>query len=248
MLNPTLAQANSASSILPEIEPGSVLDMLLNGGPMMIPIALSSVLALGYFVERSVRLTEGNLGSKRLGRKVLDSVRSGGPSEGLALCERESRPLSRVLGSGLRRLDVPDLERTKAVEDAGSREVKRLSGNLRPLVVIGMLAPLLGLLGTVWGMIEAFSQIATADGLGKPELLAGGISQALITTAAGLCVAIPTQAAYYWLRGRIDRFVHRTEDFYLELTDLLREAPGSSGGGLPAGAAVRAGVDEEVGA
>ena len=109
------------------------------------------------------------------------------------------------------------LEREKAVEDAGAREVKRLHANLRPLVLVGLIAPLLGLLGTVWGMIEAFSNIALQDGLGKPELLASGISQALITTAAGLTVAIPTQAAYFWLKGRIDRFVRRTEDLYLDI-------------------------------
>ena len=91
-----------------------------------------------------------------------------------------------------------------------------------------MLAPLLGLLGTVCGMIEAFSQIATADGLGKPEQLAGGISQALITTAAGLCVAIPTQAAYFWLKGRIDRFVRRSEDLYLDLADSLQSKAGAA--------------------
>ena len=70
-------------------------------------------------------------------------------------------------------------------------------------------------------MTPAFSAIGTGDGLGSPETLAAGISQALVTTAAGLAVAIPTQAAYYWFRGRIDRFVHRTEDLYVELNDLI---------------------------
>ena len=107
------------------------------------------------------------------------------------------------------------------MEDAGAREVRRLSSPLRPLVVVGMLAPLLGLLGTVWGMIEAFSSIALDGGLGKPELLASGISQALVTTAAGLAVAIPTQAAAFWFKSRIDRFVQRTEDLYGEMNEAL---------------------------
>ena len=113
---------------------------------------------------------------------------------------------------------VPDLE--KAVEDAGSREARRLTAKLKPLVVVAGIAPLLGLFGTVWGMIEAFSSIALQDGLGKPELLASGIAQALITTAAGLAIAIPTQAAYFYLRSRVDRFVRSTEDVYLELAEL----------------------------
>jgi biopolymer transport protein ExbB len=213
----------------------SVLDMLMNGGPMMIPLALCSVLALGFVVERCLRLRESELGTMRAGRSVLDSLQSQGPRAALKVCDEQRTPLGRVLGAGLKRATWTEAAPTdalseieKAVEDAGSREVKRLSANLKPLVVIGMLAPLLGLLGTVWGMIEAFSQIATADGLGKPEQLAGGISQALITTAAGLCVAIPTQAAYFWLKGRIDRFVRRSEDLYLDLADSLQSKAGAA--------------------
>jgi len=203
------------------VELESVFDMVLNGGPLMIPIALCSVIALAFVVERSIHLRDGELGSRRYGRGILDALSSGGPKAALDFSKRGSKPLGRVLAAGIERFQSPAFELEKAVEDAGAREVKRLNANLKPLVVVGMIAPLLGLLGTVWGMIEAFSSIALNSGLGKPELLAGGISQALITTAAGLTVAIPTQAAYFWFRGRIDRFVRRSEDHYLELRDGL---------------------------
>jgi biopolymer transport protein ExbB len=192
----------------------SVQDMILNGGPFMIPIALCSVVALAYVVERVIGLAERRLGPRRFESDLVSALDSGGAEGALRVCESGDTPLARILGAGLRRTALPTLEREKAVEDAGQREFKRLSAGLRPLVVVGMIAPLLGLLGTVWGMIGAFSSIALQDGLGRPELLAAGISQALITTAAGLCVAIPTQAAYYWLRSRIDRFARRTEDAY----------------------------------
>jgi biopolymer transport protein ExbB len=113
------------------------------------------------------------------------------------------------------------LEREKAVEDAGARELARLNSHLRPLAIVAVLAPLLGFLGTVFGMIQAFITIALREGLGRPELLAAGISQALVTTAAGLCVAIPAQAAYFWFRGRVERFGRRVEDLYLELDEAL---------------------------
>jgi biopolymer transport protein ExbB len=203
------------------VELESVFDMVLNGGPLMFPIALCSVIALAFVVERSIHLRDGELGSRRYGKGVLDALSNGGPKAALDFCKRGSKPLGRVLAAGIERFQSPVIELEKAVEDAGAREVKRLNANLKPLVVVGMIAPLLGLLGTVWGMIEAFSSIALNSGLGKPELLAGGISQALITTAAGLTVAIPTQAAYFWFRGRIDRFVRRSEDHYLELRDDL---------------------------
>jgi biopolymer transport protein ExbB len=206
-----------SSTGAPPAELGSVFDMVLDGGPLMIPIALCSVVSVAYIVERSIRLREGELGSRHYGRRILDVLTADGPGKAQELCERDSKPLGRVLGAALGRSDSPVLELEKAVEDAGAREVKRLNANLKPLVVVGLIAPLLGLLGTVWGMIEAFSSIAVQDGLGKPELLASGISQALITTAAGLTVAIPTQAAYFWLRGRIDRFVNRAEDLYGDL-------------------------------
>ncbi|MCZ6596565.1 MAG: MotA/TolQ/ExbB proton channel family protein, partial [Planctomycetota bacterium] len=199
----------------------SVYDMLVNGGPLMVPIALCSIVAVAYTVERSMRLRNPLLGSEKLGREILAAVESSGPSKGLELCKERDNPLTRILGAGLSRFGAPFLEVEKAVEDAGEREVRRLSARLRPLVVVGMIAPLLGLLGTVWGMIEAFSSIALKGGLGKPELLASGISQALITTAAGLAIAIPAQAVYFYFRGRIDRFVNRTEDLYLELDQQL---------------------------
>lgn len=195
----------------------SVLDMILAGGPLMVPIALCSVVSLAFVVERSVRLRAGELGTARLGREVVERLASAGPEEALELCESREKPLTRILGAGLRRWSMPLLEMEKAVEDAGARELKRLSAPLRPLVVVGMIAPLLGLLGTVFGMIEAFRSIALEQGIGRPEVLASGIAQALITTAAGLSVAIPTQAAYYWLRARIERFANRVEDAYVDL-------------------------------
>jgi biopolymer transport protein ExbB len=205
----------------------SLFDMVASGGPVMIPIGLCSIVALTYAVERSLRLRTGNLGSAAFGRSLTSTVMESGPKKGLELCASRPNSLSRVFTAGLMRWNSPVLEREKALEDAGAREVKALSANLRPLVVVGMIAPLLGLLGTVWGMIEAFSNIALKEGLGKPELLASGISQALITTATGLAIAIPAQAAYFYFKAKIDRFVRRVENSYAEMAD--GELAGRSG-------------------
>jgi len=201
----------------------SLFDMLIDGGPLMIPIALCSVVALAYTVERMIRLSSGSLGGRGLARTLTSRVQQDGPTGGLELCTKSRKPLTRILGAGLARRDSLEVSE-RAAEDAGKRELKRLAANLRPLVVVAMIAPLLGLLGTVWGMIEAFTSIASQDGLGKPELLAGGISQALITTAAGLAVAIPTQALYYYFRARLDKFARLAEDTQLELSGLLFDA------------------------
>ena len=187
----------------------------------MVPIALCSVIALAFTVERFTRLRPATIGSKRLAADVLEITKKQGPETALKMCQESQTPLSRILAASLNPHKQPFLEMEKVVEDTGRREVKRLSAGLRPLVVVAMIAPLLGLLGTVWGMIGTFTSIAVQDGLGKPELLAGGISEALITTAAGLSVAIPTQAAYYYFKSKIDRFARLAEDAHVVLCDQL---------------------------
>lgn len=195
----------------------SLYQMLLDGGPLMIPIALCSIIALAFVVERWTNLRSSSIGSKGFASDLTAILKKEGPDTAMQLCESSKTPLSRILHASISRRDQPFLEMEKVVEDTGTREVLRLSAGLRPLVVVAMIAPLLGLLGTVWGMIGAFTNIAVQDGLGKPEMLAGGISQALITTAAGLAVAIPTQAAYYYFRSRIDRFARLAEDTHQSL-------------------------------
>jgi len=200
----------------------SLFHLIASGGPVMVPLGICSVLGLAFMAERWLRLRAGRLGGGRFAMKLVTAVQEGGAGPGLKVCEDSPTPLARIMATGLRRLQDPVLEREKAVEDAGAREVRRLSTNLRPLVVIAVIAPLLGLLGTVLGIIQAFTNVAYRSGLGRPELLAGGIAQALVTTAAGLIIAIPCQAAYYYFRGRIDRFVGRAEDLYADLADRLR--------------------------
>lgn len=206
---------------LPEVDLASLFDRLVEGGPLMIPIAACSVVALAYTVERTLRLGSRALGSRGLAREVTRLVRDEGVGAARARCGEVGRPLARILGAGLARANGGALAAEKAAEEAGRREVRRLQGGLRPLVVVAMIAPLLGLFGTVWGMIEAFADIALEEGLGRPEVLAGGISQALMTTAAGLAVAIPTQALYYYFRARIDRFARLAEDTQLAIGELL---------------------------
>ncbi len=199
----------------------SLFDMIANGGPVMWPLGLCSVLAVAFMVERGMRLRRGALGTLDDGQRVLEAYDGGGAGDALELCDSQRTPMSRILAAGFKRVDQPMLEMEKAVEDAGAREVRVLSAKLRPLVVIAAIAPLLGLLGTVWGMIQAFTQIALSDALGKPERLADGISSALITTAVGLSIAIPSQAAYYFFRSRLDRFVSAVEETYGALADRL---------------------------
>lgn len=195
----------------------SLWELTLSGGPLMIPLALCSVLALAFAIERALGTRSAALGSESFARTLVQAVQTGGPHQGLVLCDATRTPLSRVMRLALENSTVSRAEREKRVEDAATLEVRRLQARLKPLHLIYLVAPLLGLLGTVWGMILAFATIATRDGLGKPGLLAEGVYQALVTTAAGLVIAIPTVVVYSWLRARIERFARRTESVFAEL-------------------------------
>ena len=205
----------------------SLWELIASGGPLMWPLGLCSVIALAYMVERALRLRRSVLGTEQNGRRLVDTLRSGGTDAALALARSEATPQARIVAATLEHAALAPAEREKRIEDLAALEVRRLSGNLRPLMVIYVVAPLLGLLGTVWGLIEAFATVATKNALGRPDLLAAGVYQALVTTAAGLTIAIPAVIAYYHFKARIENFSRGVEHLYVEIDPLLvqREVP-----------------------
>jgi biopolymer transport protein ExbB len=200
---------------------GSLFDVIVSGGPVMIPIGICSVVALTFAVDRWLRLRPHRLGTKGFGKELVTAVREGGASSGLVLCEQRRTPLARILAVALKHADDPLAARDHLVEEAGSKEVRRLSQSLRPLAVIAMLAPLLGLFGTVCGIILGFAAVANLDAQGNPQMLARAVSHALVCTASGLVIAIAAQTLFFYFRSRVDRFVHATEDLYEEVASVL---------------------------
>jgi biopolymer transport protein ExbB len=170
------------------------------------------VVVVAWILERALRMRGAVLGTRGQAELLVAASREAGPARALDLARANPTVLSRIFRPVFERWQEsrPSLE--KAVEDTGSRELRGLVTALRPLTVIAVTAPLLGLLGTVIGIIIAFRDIALSDAIGKPEALAVGIAQALVTTASGLVVAIPAQVSYYWYRARIDRFRRLVEE------------------------------------
>lgn len=218
----------------------SVWDFLVKGGPMIIPIAACSLAALTVIVERSVVLRRVRVMPSGFVEGVRAAM-SGGISSALEYCQANTSPIAEIFRAGLRRHHDSPERREKAIEEAGAREIFTLRKHLRLLAVVAAIAPILGLLGTIFGMIKAFQTVAiSGDALGKTELLAKGIYEALITTAAGLLLAIPALIAYHWLSSRIDRMVFDmdrvTVDFFEETlfapSSVVRSSDGavSSGG------------------
>lgn len=200
----------------------SLQELLRKGGPIMWPLGLCSVVALAYTVERFINLRTGKVVPVGIVRSVEEAMESGRAADTLKLCESDPSPAARIFTAGLRHRAVSSESMEHAMEEVGRREVSRLRDNILPLNVIANIAPLLGLLGTVFGMILAFKEVAAGGGPGKPEALAQGIYQALITTAVGLSIAIPTLALYYYFNGRIVRILRRIDDVASRIVDRFR--------------------------
>jgi biopolymer transport protein ExbB len=179
----------------------TVWEFLKAGGPVMIPIGICSVLALAYALERYLRLTRRRILPSAI-YGVLAKLEAGDQAGAREQCEAIDAPAARILMAGFRREGFAPADVEKAIEDQGKKELDRLRTNIRPLTFIGNVAPLLGLFGTVVGIYDAFHTIRNV-GMGKPELFAGGIEVALITTIAGLIVAIPAIVVAAHLQRRL---------------------------------------------
>lgn len=189
----------------------------------MIPLGICSIMALAIIFERFISLRVIEAGANRFvsrTREILKGTEPRKVDKILALCEMTSSPPARVLEAGIRKKDLGRDEVREAIQDAGSLEIPHLERYLRILGTVVTITPLLGLLGTVVGMIRVFNVIAM-QGVGDPGPLAGGIQEALYTTAVGLCIAIPSLVFYNYFRHRTDRLIRKVEALASDFMDLL---------------------------
>lgn len=197
-----------------------MLDFFLKGGLMMWPILLCSIFGLAIIVERFYYLQRIRPPKISLLGRVKGLLKEEKPLEALRLCENLNNPIAHILAVGIqiRKRSLEDKERCFKL--AGSKLLRAMEKNLRGLAVIANIATLLGLLGTVTGMIQVFMKIESVGGQADVSVLAGGIWEALITTAAGLFVAIPASFFYYYFEGRVDELSSRIKETAEELLEL----------------------------
>lgn len=191
------------------------LALLIKGGPVMVPLLLCSVIALAVTLERIIFWRK--IGSKELVEQLLDFVERGNVEKALNLGKEAASPVARVLAAGLAHRN-PSL--SKAMEAAAQAEIPVLKQRLVILDTIITLAPLLGLLGTVTGMIGSFG-IMSQSGIGQPHAVTGGVAEALIATATGLLIAILTLIPYNYFSSRAERELERIEQYATRLELLL---------------------------
>jgi biopolymer transport protein ExbB len=222
-------EPSAAEEVVRAAHPETLLDFALAGGWLMVPIGLSSVLLVAFLIERLVSTRRGKVVPRALvqaARALTDEKRLD-RDRAAAACDSHPSAAARVLRTAIERLDAPAEELEQAVTIAARREVFALRRYTRVFVIIAGVAPLLGLLGTVTGMIQSFREVAI-QGLGSGQALAPGIYQALITTAAGLVVAIPAILSYHWIMSRIDDYTNAMDTLVVDVVERGRagkEAP-----------------------
>jgi biopolymer transport protein ExbB len=201
----------------------SQINIITGGGWLMIPIFACSLISVSLILERFFSLRRARAYSKDLMDNIREILKHNRVSEAINLCEETGGPLAFILKAGLIKQGRPRTEIREAVEDAGLLVIPSLERYLSVLATIANIAPLLGLLGTVVGMTEAFMVIQSAGGAVTPGDLAGGIGTALLTTVWGLIVAIPTLVAYNYFVTKVDNMVWEMEILSSELLDILSE-------------------------
>lgn len=190
------------------------LQMISSLSYFSIPFAIATLLAIWFITERIVILRRGRVIPRPFVGRFLKLLEEGELTrdEALQICEENGSPVAAVFASGVRKWGKPSVEVEQAIIDGGEREVNVLRTHLRLINGIATISPLIGLLGTVWGMLESFDKIASAGAMGNTQELAGGIALALVTTAVGLLIAIPCLTAYMYLAGRIDYLVMEMDE------------------------------------
>lgn len=200
--------------------------IFLAGGPVMWPILLCSIFALAIILEKFWHLHKIKIDTQRFLSNILDKMKRHEIKGALQICDSTKSPIAHILKAGILKYDRPRDQIKESIEDASLYEIPKLEKNLSTLATIAHISPLLGLLGTVTGMVRCFQTIqakATLLHPISPGDLAGGIWEALLTTVGGLIVAIPTFVAYNYLVSRINNFILEMEKASTELVNFLTE-------------------------
>lgn len=206
--------------------PVNVWQLFLAGGPIMWPLVLCSILAIAIIIEKSVMFWRISQDSQELLSALLEKVKRHQIKEALELCEKSKSPVSHVLKAGILKYDRSRPQIKEAIEDASLYEIPQLERNLPILATVAHIAPLLGLLGTVLGMVKCFYDVQARSQAASAITafdLSGGLWQALVTTAFGLSIAIPAFVAYNYFVSKVNSCVLEMEKSSTELVNFLTE-------------------------
>ncbi len=218
MLN--ILQDDSSAEVLNSV---SLLDLMLKGGYMMLPLLVLSIAGLYIFIERMMHINAASKTPDSFMDEIKQLVLAGDISAAKSLCMQTSTPIARMIEKGIARIGNPLKNIEVSIENVGKIEIYNLEKNLSLMATISGASPMIGFLGTVTGMIQAFISIAQEEGVVSPKLLSNGIYEAMITTAAGLCVGILAYLGYNFLISKVQKLIHSMEYTSIDFIDLLQE-------------------------
>ena len=233
ILSTILLQAPDAAAVVPDTlsqaapqvieQELSVWDLCLKGGFIMIPLLALSLVCIYILVERSLVLKAALKEDRTFMKRIKDYITEGEFESAMKLCKNTNTPYARLIQKGVSRIGRPMNDVLVAIENVGNLEVARLENGFSWLATTAAGAPMIGFLGTVIGMVEAFFALASAGGSANVSILANGIYEALVTTVAGLIVGIIAMFAYNYLVSRVNRVMNQLEAKTMEFMDLLNE-------------------------
>lgn len=204
------------------LEPLSFIDLLMKGGWVMIPIGILFFLGLIIFIERYITIRKASRDEFNLMNQVKQSIVAGKLDSAIAVCRNSNSPLGRMLQKGLTRIGRPIKDIEGAIENVGKLEVSKLEKNISILGIVAGIAPMFGFVGTIFGVIKIFYNISLSDNISM-GIIAGGLYEKMITSAAGLLIGIIAYIGYHILNIMVDRVILRMETDAVEFIDLLEE-------------------------
>ena len=211
-----------ALTIIETQEKISVMDLLFKGGFMMIPIFLLFIITIYILIERILVINKESKSPKNFTDEIITRVNNNDINGAKLICNDTNNPIARMILKGLNKIESSLKNIETSIENVGKIEIYNLEKNLSLLATISGAAPMMGFLGTVTGMIQAFISIAQEEGAVSPKLLSSGIYEAMITTATGLFVGIVAYLAYNYLVSRVEKLIHRMEYSTIEFIETLQ--------------------------
>jgi len=206
----------------PVMESLSLLDLVMKGGWIMVPIFILSFLAVFIFLERLVVIIKARKEDNNFMNKIREYIVEMKVENAKTLCQSTNTPVSRMIEKGLARLGKPIPEIERSMESVGKFEISKLEKNLKILGIVAGVAPMLGFIGTIMGVIKIFYNISLADNI-SIGLISGGLYEKMITSASGLIVGVLAYVGYHYLNLLLDKVIFKMEDHAIEFLDILQK-------------------------
>jgi biopolymer transport protein ExbB len=206
----------------PTVDSLTLLELIMKGGIIMIPMALLSAITIYFFIERLLTLKASSKLDANFMHSIKDQIQRGNMDGAKALCLNTPHPSARMIEKGISRIGKPMKEIEESMEAVAKLEINRLEKNLSILSLIGRIAPILGFVGTIFGVIKIFYDISLTDNI-SIGVISGGLYQKMITSAAGLLIGLTAFVAYFILNAMLDKIINTMEKSAMEFTDILHE-------------------------